>query len=225
MIKKDKEKLKEQNHQPATTADEKTQKASQPTDNNTENDEAVHQDETTPEQSTQNGNEETAENNNTADTKADIDPKEIMIRELEEKNKELNEKYLRLFSEFDNFRKRTIKERIELTKTASAELTEAILPILDDLERAYKSATENPDIESLTEGLNLIQTKLRTTLKHKGLEEISTIGEVFDTDYHEAITHIPAENESQKGKVVDEVQKGYTLNGKVIRYAKVVVAN
>jgi molecular chaperone GrpE len=99
------------------------------------------------------------------------------------------------------------------------------LPVLDDLERAYKSAIENPDIDALTEGVNLICAKLKTTLKHKGLEVIPTLGEVFDTDFHEAITHIPAKEEKEKGKVVDEVQKGYTLNGKVLRFAKVVVAN
>lgn len=158
--------------------------------------------------------------------KTDTDPMQEKISELEKQNSDLNDKYLRLFSEFDNFRKRSIKERMELTKTASAEITEAVLPVLDDLERAHKSAVENPDIDALTEGLNLILTKLKTTLKHKGLEEIeNTIGEPFNTDFHEAITHIPATEESQKGKIVDQVQKGYMLNGKIIRFAKVVVAN
>ncbi|MBW6477961.1 MAG: nucleotide exchange factor GrpE [Bacteroidales bacterium] len=154
-----------------------------------------------------------------------VDEKELLINTLQMKNNELNDKYLRLFSEFDNFRKRTIREKQELTKTASAGIIEAILPVVDDLNRAYKSAIENPDLETLTEGLNLIRTKLNSTLKHKGLEEIPCLGEEFNTDFHEAITHIPAENEKDKGKVIDEVQKGYILNGKVLRFAKVVVAN
>jgi molecular chaperone GrpE len=148
-----------------------------------------------------------------------------MIKNLQEKNNELNDKYLRLFSEFDNFRKRSLKEKLELTKTASADIIEAILPVMDDLERAYKSAIENPDPDALLEGLNLIQVKMKTTLKHKGLEEIPSVGEVFNTDFHEAITHAPAQDEKDKGKVLEEVQKGYMLNGKVLRFAKVVVAN
>ncbi len=154
-----------------------------------------------------------------------VDEKELLIKTLQMRNNELNDKFLRLFSEFDNFRKRTIREKQDLTKTASAGIIEAILPVVDDLNRAYKSAVENPDLETLTEGLNLIQTKLNSTLKHKGLEEIPSIGEEFNTDFHEAITHIPAENKKDKGKVIDEVQKGYILNGKILRFAKVVVAN
>ncbi len=157
--------------------------------------------------------------------KNSADSKNAQIRELEEKYKELNDKYLRLFSEFDNFRKRSIKERMELTKTASAEMTEAVLPILDDLERANKSFNENPDIDVLGEGITLIYTKLKTILKHKGLEEIETLGKDFNTDFHEAITHIAAPSPEEKGKVIDEVQKGYLLNGKIIRFAKVVVGN
>jgi molecular chaperone GrpE len=153
------------------------------------------------------------------------DEKDIMIKNLQEKNNELNDKYLRLFSEFDNFRKRSLKEKLELTKTASADIIEAILPVMDDLERAYKSAIESPDSDALLEGLNLIQVKMKTTLKHKGLEEIPSVGEVFNTDFHEAITHAPAQDEKDKGKVLEEVQKGYLLNGKVLRFAKVVVAN
>jgi molecular chaperone GrpE len=153
------------------------------------------------------------------------DEKDIMIKNLQEKNNELNDKYLRLFSEFDNFRKRGLKEKLELTKTASADIIEAILPVMDDLERAYKSAIENPDPDALLEGLNLIQVKMKTTLKHKGLEEIPSVGEVFNTDFHEAITHAPAQDEKDKGKVLKEVQKGYMLNGKVLRFSKVVVAN
>lgn len=164
-------------------------------------------------------------NNKKASTEEQEDEKDIMIKELEHKYNDLNDRYLRLFSEFDNFRKRTLKEKQDLVKTASADIIETILPIVDDLDRAYKSAVENPEMDTLTEGLNLIRTKLNTTLKHKGLEEIPSIGEEFNTDYHEAITHVPAEDKKDKGKVIDEVQKGYILNGKVLRFAKVVVAN
>ena len=226
MINKEKEKQQNINEEAEVKADESTQENIVETDNFAEAGE-VKTDTASIDESQKKTKTEAAEQK---DDKEDdmlkkTDPKDLQIKELEEKNKELNEKYLRLFSEFDNFRKRNIKEKLELTKTASAEITEAILPILDDLERAYKSAIENPDIEALTEGINLIQTKLKTTLRHKGLEVIPTIGEDFNTDFHEAITNIPAKEEKEKGKVVDEVQKGYLLNGKILRFAKVVVAN
>ncbi len=220
MIKKEKEQQQDINEKAEGKADEKIQENAAETDNIAENGTESGQ---TPESTLEEKQEAKADQENEQST--ETDPGEMQIKELEEKNKELNDKYLRLFSEFDNFRKRNLKERLELTKNASAEITEAILPVLDDLERAYKSAIENPDIDALTEGLNLIQTKLKTTLKHKGLEVIPTVGEEFNTDFHEAITNIPAKEEKEKGKVVDEVQKGYLLNGKVLRFAKVVVAN
>lgn len=224
MTKKEKEIPQEQVSHTDNDTDEKSQNTNNSADNTAEA--AEMESETEEGASIQNENPDTQSDKEAPDAEQpETDPRDILIKQLEEKNRELNDKYLRLFSDFDNFRKRNIKERLELTKTASAEITEAVLPVLDDLERAYKSATENPDIEALTEGLNLIQTKLKTTLKHKGLEEIPTIGEEFDTDFHEAITNIPASDKKQKGKVVDEVQKGYMLNGKVLRFAKVVVAN
>lgn len=139
----------------------------------------------------------------------------------------LNDKYLRLFSEFDNFRKRTLKEKIELSKTASEEVITALLPVLDDFERAIV-ALENLDqggIKETLEGILLIYNKLLKTLQQKGLQEVEALHQTFDTDFHEAITNIPASKPELKGKVVDVVQKGYQLNGKVIRFAKVVVAN
>ncbi|MCK9452600.1 MAG: nucleotide exchange factor GrpE [Bacteroidales bacterium] len=139
----------------------------------------------------------------------------------------LNDKYLRLFSEFDNFRKRTLKEKIELSKTASEEVITALLPVLDDFERAIV-ALENIDqggIKETLEGILLIFNKLLKTLQQKGLQEVEALNQTFDTDFHEAITNIPASKPELKGKVVDVVQKGYQLNGKVIRFAKVVVAN
>lgn len=147
------------------------------------------------------------------------------IATLESRIEESNDKFLRLFSEFDNYRKRTNKERIELIKTATADMIATMLPVLDDLERAASLKTDEADADAVTEGLTLILNKFRSILRQKGVEEIKAIGEVFSTDLHEAVTHIPAENEQSKGKVIDEVQKGYLLNGKVIRYARVVVAN
>lgn len=141
---------------------------------------------------------------------------------LKEQYETLNDKYLRLFSDFDNFRKRTIKERIELSSTASKELITDLLPIIDDFERALSSLEENNPAH---EGINLIYNKIVKTLKQKGLEEIEAKGQAFDTDYHEALTNIPAPSDELKGKVVDVVQKGYTLGGKVIRFARVVVGS
>jgi molecular chaperone GrpE len=147
------------------------------------------------------------------------------IATLESRLEESNDKFLRLFSEFDNYRKRTTKERIELTKTATADMIATMLPVLDDLERAASLKAVEVDADAVTEGLTLILNKFKSILRQKGVEEINAIGEVFSTDLHEAVTHIPAEDEQSKGKVIDEVQKGYLLNGKVIRYARVVVAN
>ncbi len=147
------------------------------------------------------------------------------IRLQEEKLQEANDKFLRLFSEFDNFRKRTHKERLELSKTASADIISAMLPVLDDLERASKMLGNETGETAETAGLVLIYNKLKSILRQKGVEEIDAVGQVFDTDYHDAITHIPAESPEMKGRVVDEVTKGYILNGKIIRHSRVVVAN
>lgn len=145
------------------------------------------------------------------------------LENLQVKYDELNDKYLRLFSEFDNFRKRTLKEKIELSKTASEDMITNLLPIIDDFERALQLMPQTEENAKQFEGTNLIYNKLSKTLQQKGLEEIAALGETFDTDYHEAITNIPVTDESMKGKVVDVIQKGYNLNGKIIRFAKVVV--
>lgn len=140
------------------------------------------------------------------------------------KLKEATDKYLRLYSDFENFRKRTQKEKLDLYKTAGEDIISALLPILDDFERAQKAIKETDDIKSIKAGVNLIQEKLLSILKQKGLEIAkSSIGKKFDVELHEAITQIPAPSKKQKDKVIDEVEKGYLLNGKVIRYAKVVV--
>jgi molecular chaperone GrpE len=142
----------------------------------------------------------------------------------EEKIKELNDKYLRLYSEFDNYRKRTIKEKSDIIKTASEDVFKAILPVIDDFERAIKANESMKDADALKEGFQLIFNKLKNTTQQKGLTSFETIGQTFDPDIMEAITNIPAADDSQKGKVVDEVEKGYKLGDKVIRFAKVVIA-
>ncbi|MBN1339605.1 MAG: nucleotide exchange factor GrpE [Bacteroidales bacterium] len=149
--------------------------------------------------------------------------KNAKIRELEDKIKELNDKYLRLFSEFDNFRKRTLKEKVEMSKYASADTITGLLPILDDFERAIRAMESSKENEQLQEGVRLIYTKLFGMLERRGLKAIEARGKDFDTDFHEAITQIPVDSAEQKGKVVDEIEKGYLLNNKVIRFSKVVI--
>lgn len=180
----------------------------------------------TPETEQENTSEPTAEN----EEKTDANPvNETTVTdktaELEQKLNEANDKYLRLYSEFDNYRKRTSRERIDLLKTAGEDVIKSLLPILDDFERAVKSNETATDIAAVNEGVKLVQQKFRNLLLQKGLEAMDTIGQPFDTDMHEAITNIPAPSEDLKGKVVDELEKGYTLGGKVIRFAKVIVGN
>lgn len=140
---------------------------------------------------------------------------------------ESNEKFLRLYSDFDNYKKRMSKERAELSKTASSELITSLLPVIDDFDRALKMIpTEKETNPAFTEGIQLIYSKLKSILQSKGLLEIENpAGKVFDTDLHDAITIIPAPTEALKGMVIEEVEKGYTLNGKVLRHSKVVVGN
>lgn len=140
----------------------------------------------------------------------------------EEKLAELNDKFLRLYSEFENYKKRTTRERLEFVKFAGEEVITSMLPVLDDLERALKAGQSSSD-KTFVEGIQLIHHKFLNSLKQKGVEEIKTEKEIFNTDIHEAITNIPAPSEDLKGKVVECVEKGYYLNGKVIRFAKVVV--
>ncbi len=146
-----------------------------------------------------------------------------MDEDMSEKIDELNDKYLRLYSDFDNYRRRTLKDIGEIRKNASEDVIVKLLPVLDDFERAIKAFDSTENAEALKEGIILIFNKFMTTLTNQGLEQMKTAGEPFDTDFHEAITNIPAPNEKMKNKVVDEIEKGYLLNGKVIRYAKVVV--
>src|SRR4051812_47002468 len=148
---------------------------------------------------------------------------ESEVEKLEQELKEQKDKYLRLYAEFDNYRRRTAKENIELRQTAGKEIIASLLDILDDCDRAEKQMQQTNNIEELKEGVQLIFNKLRTTLQSKGLKAMDSINKDFDPEKHEAITEIPAPNQSLKGKVIDEVQKGYYLNDKIIRFAKVVV--
>jgi len=144
--------------------------------------------------------------------------------ELLYKISELNDKYLRVYSEFDNYRKRTIKEKNDLGKFANAGLITDLLPVIDDFERALKIVPKNTETEPIIQGIELIYSKFFKVLETQGLKPVKSIGEPFNTDFHEAVTNISIDDETMKGKVYDEVQKGYALNEKVIRFAKVVVA-
>ena len=145
------------------------------------------------------------------------------IEEVEEQKKELNNKYLHLYSEFDNYKKRTNREKLELIETASEKVIINLLPIIDDFERANKANEKLEDITIVKDGFTLIYNKLLQLLKRFDVTEIEAKGEEFNTDLHEAVTHFPAPTEEEKGKVIDVTEKGYKIKGKVIRYAKVVV--
>ena len=144
------------------------------------------------------------------------------VKELEEQLAKEKDDYVRLMAEFETFRRRNAEDRLNLVKSASADTIKGLLPILDDCERAMQMLAESSD-QAAKEGTALIYDKLMAYLKSKGLEVIEARGQKFDTDFHEAVTQFPVQDEEQKGTVIDVVQTGYTLNGKVIRYAKVVV--
>jgi molecular chaperone GrpE len=151
--------------------------------------------------------------------------KDVEIADLKAKVTELNDKYTRLYSEFDNFRKRTAKEKKEIMDAGGEDVFKSMLPVIDDFERAIKSNSEATDLNAINDGVQLIYNKFKSTLTQKGLTEMKAIGEVFNPDIHEAITNVPAPSEELKGKVIDELEKGYALNGKIIRFAKVVIGN
>ena len=142
---------------------------------------------------------------------------------FEDKYNELNDKYLRIHAEFDNYRKRTNKEKLDIIGSANANLLKDLLPVMDDFERAIANNVNVDDAQSIKEGVSLIFNKFKLTLENKGLKPMDVDGEVFDADIHEAIANIPAPKKKLKGKIVEAVEKGYYLNDKVIRYAKVVV--
>ncbi len=143
----------------------------------------------------------------------------------EEKLAELNDKYIRLYADFENFRKRVSKERIDLLRFGGEEVFAKIIPVLDDFERAFKSLSTITDINILKQGEELIYNKFKNILTQSGLQEMKSAGETFNPDLHDAVTNVPAPTEDMKGKIIEEVEKGYYLNGKVIRHAKVIVGN
>lgn len=174
-------------------------------------------------------NEELTNNSENSDsTNENKMTEEVVELSVEEQLKaqldESKDQYLRLMAEFENFKKRTRTERLELIKTANSDAIKSMITVLDDFDRAQKAIEQSTDVAAIKDGLNLVHHKLKTTLVSQGLKELeNSIGKVFDTDLHEAVTNIPAPTEDMKGKVVDELEKGYLLNDKVIRFAKVVV--
>jgi molecular chaperone GrpE len=167
--------------------------------------------------------EEQVEAAEIADQQAEILPTEL--EKVQAELAEMKDKYLRMYSEFDNFKRRTSKEKVETMLTANRELMVALLPTLDDFDRTNKSLESVESVEALKEGVSLVFGKLLRTLEQKGLKPLETIGAVFDTELHEAVTQIPAPSPKLKGKIVDELEKGYYLNDKIIRYAKVVIGS
>ena len=149
----------------------------------------------------------------------ELDP----VEELKQQLAEQKEKYLRLFADFDNYKKRTAKERIELLNTAGKDIILSVIPVIDDFERAIAGAEDATDVDSVKEGMLLIKNKMFSVLQQRGLKQMESKGQDFDAEQHEAITEIPAPSDDMKGKVIDEVEKGYMMNDKIIRYAKVVV--
>jgi len=174
----------------------------------------------------ENTSENTAENveNTDAPIAETEQASELSAEEkLQAEVQQLNDKYLRLYAEFDNYKRRTQKERVELLQTAGKDVIVSLLPVLDDFDRALKAMETAADVAPVKEGILLVSTKLKNTLAQKGLKDVESISQPFNTDFHEAITNIPAPSDDLKGKVIDEVEKGYTLNDNVIRFAKVVV--
>ena len=155
--------------------------------------------------------------------KSKVQELEKEIEQLKAEKAELNDRFLRLFSEFDNYKKRVSKEKLDLISTASEKVLVSLLPVIDDFERAIAANEKADNIDSIKEGFNLIYNKLVQMMKRFDVEEIQAKGEEFNTDFHEAVTHFPAQKEEDKGKVMDVTEKGYKLKDKVIRYAKVVV--
>lgn len=172
-----------------------------------------------------NQNEQTAQNEQpilvSEAEQPSINPLELVQQELAV----ANDKYLRLYSEFDNVKKRNARERIELIKSAGADVISSLLPVLDDFDRAIRSFETTQDISAVKEGIQLINSKLNNIMTQKGLKPMNAKGTAFDADLHDAITNVPTEDESLKGTIMDEVERGYYLNEKVIRHAKVIVYN
>lgn len=168
-------------------------------------------------------NEASVSQNDTASTQPETEAAAAAGPDYEAMYHEMNDKFLRLYADFENLKRRTARERLDYVKTAGQDVFLAILPVLDDLDRAEKSLETATDVEALRAGTDLIFKKLRNVLQTKGLAEMSVLGEAFNPDTHDAIAQIPAPAEDMKGKVIDCAEKGYTLNGAIIRIPKVVV--
>lgn len=170
--------------------------------------------------------ENVAEQETKEETQETAEKEEDTVESLGKKLLDVNDKYLRIYSEFENYRKRTNKERLEMIENASEDMIKSLLPVLDDFERALVNMEKSEDelVKQMTEGMTLIYKKFYGILERKGLKPINAKGEMFDENLHEAVTMFPAPNEEDKGKVIDETEKGYYLNNKVIRFSKVVVA-
>lgn len=180
----------------------------------TENNE-FNQDEKTLEQ-----DQETLQNQ--GEESPETQPEEAGEEDVKAQLDALKDKYLRLVAEFDNYKKRTVKEKLEFMKTAAQDTLSALLPVLDDFDRAKKTAEDENSAETFSEGVQLVYNKLYNVLKQQGIEPMETNGEAFDPELHEALTEIPAPTEDLKGKIIDTIEKGYFLKGKIIRHAKVV---
>jgi molecular chaperone GrpE len=150
-------------------------------------------------------------------------PEQAELETLRIELQEQKDKFVRLYAEFDNFKRRNARERVELTQTAGKEVISSLLEVLDDCDRAERQMNTSDDIVQIREGVQLVFNKLRASLQGRGLKEMKSIGEPFNPDFHEAITEIPVQDSSMDGKIVDEVEKGYYLHDKIIRFSKVVV--
>ena len=177
----------------------------------------------TAQETVQEAQPENVDNASDKDQLSEEEKLRLQVEELESKLAKEKDDYIRLMAEFDNFRRRTSQEKLDLVSVASMDTIKGLLPVLDDCERALAVLGESTDSEAAKEGTNLIYTKLMSYLQSKGLAVIEAAGKEFDTDLHEAVAQFPVQEEEKKGKVFDVVQTGYTLNGKVIRFAKVVV--
>ena len=193
---------------------DKTKHTDSQKDNKVEVEETISQEDVQNETSKEEASEENDEKELTEEKKEPT---------AEEKLAELQDRYLRLSAEYDNFRKRTLKEKIDMQKSGNENLLNALLPVADDFDRAMGVVDEAKDIKAVKEGMNLISGKFSDFLAQQGVKEIDAVKKKFDTDLHEAITKIPAPSKKMKGKVVDVVQKGYYLNDRVLRFAKVVI--
>ena len=170
-------------------------------------------------QEEQNKAEEQQHDNNEREEKEALNKEE----ELKQEIAGLKDKYMRLMADFENYKRHSARERLEFGKTATKDMMLSLVSVLDDFERGVKNIEGAKDIDAVKEGMQLIHKKLRESLQHKGLQEMKSVGEDFDPDLHEAVTKIPAPSKKMKGKIVDEVEKGYKLNDVIIRYPKVVV--